>query len=96
MAYRRRRPACNDITCRAEVLGLGPTIRKSWSKPHEETAFSWGLNAFRHDISLLAIADYNAITIMNGAVWAVANLGLFVMLLLRRTALKDTPATANV
>ena len=67
-----------------DMLGFIPTIRKSWNNPYSETLSLWGVNAFRHLLSLFALQQYNIVTWLNPAVWVLAN-GLFsVMLIVRR------------
>lgn len=69
-----------------DMLGFLPTVRKSWHRPYEETLFTWSLNGFRHFLSIFAIEKYSLLTVLNPAVWAVAN-GLFsLMLIYRRRA----------
>ena len=52
------------IVCSIDIFGFIPTIRKSWDKPHEETAFTYGLNSFRHILSILALTNYTIITLL--------------------------------
>ncbi len=72
-----------------DMLGFIPTIRKSWHKPHSETLFTYELNAFRHGISLLALQQYNVVTWLYPASWAIANALFSTMLILRRKSLKN-------
>jgi len=67
----------------ADVFGLIPTIRKSWNKPHEETISLWSLSAVRHLLTIGAIKNYNAVTLLNPVMWAIGN-GLFALMLLSR------------
>lgn len=71
-----------------DMLGFIPTIRKSWKKPHEETLFLWLLNGFRHGLSILALRQYNTLTVLYPAVWAAANILFSLMLILRRKNLR--------
>ncbi len=71
-----------------DLLGFIPTIRKSWNKPKEETLFTWSLNGFRHGLSISAIRDYNAITLLNPVVWAIANTIFSLILIIRRRKLQ--------
>jgi hypothetical protein len=70
-----------------EVLGFAPTIRKSWHKPHEETLFSWTLNGFRFMLAIFALGEINVVTALYPVVWAVGNLGLAALLVVRRRQL---------
>lgn len=73
-----------------DILGFIPTVRKSWSKPQSETLFTYELNAFRHGLSLLALQQYNIITWLYPASWALANLLFSIMLVVRRRQLLKT------
>jgi isopentenyl-diphosphate delta-isomerase type 1 len=76
------------LVCLIDMLGFVPTIRKSWNKPHEETAFTYGLNCFRHLLSIFALTNYTAITMLYPLSWSLAN-GLFtIMLVVRRKQIK--------
>ncbi len=71
-----------------DMLGFVPTIRKSWNKPHSETLFLYGLNTFRHGLSLFALQQYSIVTWLYPASWTIAN-GLFsAMLLIRRRQIR--------
>jgi hypothetical protein len=72
-----------------DMFGFLPTIRKSWNAPFEETLFTWGLNGFRHSLSLFALDNYNVNTTLYPATWAFANLAFTVLLLLRRRSLQN-------
>lgn len=75
-----------------DILGFVPTIRKSWSRPHEETASAYLLNAVKHYISLYALRQYSPLTMLYPAYLLVANT-LFVSLLWsRRTSLRESAA----
>jgi len=41
-----------------DVLGYGPTLRKSYYYPDEEKALSFGLNSVKHLVSFLALQNY--------------------------------------
>lgn len=73
-----------------DMLGFIPTIRKSWKKPQEETLFMWALNGFRHSLSILALRQYNTLTLLYPSVWAAANILFSLMLIIRRRALSPT------
>ena len=76
------------IVCLIDVLGFIPTIRKSWYKPHKETAFTYGLNSFRHILSISALTNYTIVTLLYPLSWSITN-GLFVIMLLIRRRKKD-------
>ena len=73
----------------ADILGIIPSIRKAWHKPHEETLSMWLINTGRHGISIFALQQYNFITLLNPLAWVVAN-GVFSLILIaRRSMLKN-------
>jgi len=72
-----------------DVLGFGPTIRKSWNKPHSETLFTWQIAAGRHALGILALEQFNVFTLLYPVVWTMANLLFFVTILIRRRQLKN-------
>jgi len=67
-----------------DVLGFVPTIRKSWSKPHSETLFTYELGAFRHMLSVLALQSYSIVAWLNPVAWIIANVFFSIMLIVRR------------
>jgi hypothetical protein len=66
-----------------EMLGLVPTVRKSWNQPYSETLFTYELNSLRHGLSFLALSHYNLITWLYPVSWSLAN-GLFSLMLIAR------------
>jgi hypothetical protein len=67
-----------------DVLGFGPTIRKSWNKPFQENLFTWELTAFRHGLGIIALEKFNILTMLYPVTWVIVN-GLFsVFLIVRR------------
>ena len=67
----------------ADIIGIIPSIRKAWHKPHEETLSMWLINAGRHGLSIFALQQYNFITLLNPVVWVIAN-GVFSLILITR------------
>lgn len=67
-----------------DLLGIVPTVRKSWNKPHSETLSQWSVNGLRHCLALIALQKYTLITLLNPAVWVVADWTFSVMLIARR------------
>lgn len=71
-----------------DILGFVPTIRKSWSKPFEETLISYAMNTLRFALALVALERYTIITILYPLTWVIAN-GLFtIYLIYRRSVVK--------
>lgn len=71
-----------------DMLGFIPTIRKSWNKPYSETLFLYGLNAFRHALSLFALQQYSIVTWLYPATWTFANAIFSGMLIIRRRQIR--------
>lgn len=66
------------------IIGLGPTVRKSWNRPHSETLFLWELNSFRHVLTIFALQNYSIVTWLYPGAWIVANALFSIMLIIRR------------
>ncbi len=71
-----------------DILGFGPTIRKSWNKPHSETLFTWWVAAFRHALGIIALQKFNIFTLLYPVAWTIANLIFCLILLIRRKQIK--------
>jgi hypothetical protein len=70
-----------------DVLGFGPTVRKTWQKPQSETLFTWWMAGFRHGLSVLALKDINLVTALYPVVWSIINILFCLMVLIRRKSL---------
>ena len=77
------------LLCIVAIFGFFPTVRKSWNKPHEETSFTWNLNAFRYGLSILALSHYNILTLLYPATWFIANVAFSLMILIRHKQLSS-------
>lgn len=73
-----------------DLLGLAPTLRKSWSRPYEETAISFACNTVRFGLIVLAVENSTFITIFYPLFWMMVN-GAFVAFLLVRRSKVNTP-----
>lgn len=71
-----------------EMLGFAPTLRKAWNKPNEETLSTWGMNAVRYSLALVALQSYTYVTLVYPISWALANYAFSVVLLYRRSKIK--------
>lgn len=71
----------------AEVFAYFPTIRKSWSDPHSETLVFYEISTVRHGLVLLAVEKINLLTALYPAAWALTNLVIALILIVRRKAL---------
>lgn len=67
-----------------ELLGFVPTIRKSWNKPYSETLFTYEVCIFRHGISIIALQQFNILTLLYPVAWTVANIIFTIILIIRR------------
>lgn len=74
-----------------DMLGFIPTIRKSWSKPHEETLSSYATNTVRFGLAIIALNHYTIITALYPITWIVANGVFSFFLLIRRKQLDLYP-----
>ena len=72
----------------ADVLGFGPTLRKSWNKPYSETLFPWWVAGFRHGLGILALQKFNILTLLYPVVWALTNVVFCLILIIRRKQIK--------
>ncbi len=75
------------LVCITDGLALVPTIRKSYSKPHEETAESYFASGLQNFITLFAVSSISIITIIYPLFLVFANWSVLVMLLIRRRQL---------
>ncbi len=73
----------------AHALAFIPTFRKSWDRPYEEPVYLYGINFFRHGLSIVALANYSVITALAPAALVLNNGLLAVFLLLRRQSLRN-------
>lgn len=70
-----------------ELLGFGPTFRKTWHAPSSESASFLGILIVRNALILAALESYAVVTVLFPAVAAIACLALLAMMLWRRRAL---------
>ncbi len=66
------------------VLAFAPTIRKTWVNPYSETMTTYGITTFRHVLTLLALSEYNTITVIFSGIWVCINLLFLAMIWFRR------------
>ena len=72
-----------------DLLGFGPTVRKSWNNPYTETLISYEINTLRFALALLALNHYTITTALYPVTWVFAN-GLFsTFLIIRRRQVKS-------
>ena len=68
----------------ANIIAYIPTFRKSYSKPYEEAVYLYGINFFRHGISIMALTNISIITALFPLVLAISNGALAIFLIWRR------------
>lgn len=72
-----------------DILGFAPTLRKSWNKPYSETLFTWWVAAFRHGLGVIALEEFNLLTLLYPMAWTAANIIFCLILILRRRQIKQ-------
>lgn len=77
-----------------DILGFSPTVRKSWNKPYSETLFTYELCVFRHGLSILALQEFNILTLLYPVVWTLANFIFSILLIIRRRKIPPPLAQA--
>jgi hypothetical protein len=75
------------ILTTVDVLGFGPTLRKLYHHPYEESALFYILFTVRSGVSILALESLSLTTVLFPAAMVVACLVVCVMVLWRRRAL---------
>ena len=80
-----RQPTWSAIlACSTDLLSFFPTIRKSWNDPYSETLSLYGINTFKHGLSLFGLRSYSIVTWLYPATWTIANLIFSIGLIVRR------------
>ena len=75
------------ILTTVDILGFGPTVRKSYQQPHSESLLFFALFAARNFIVILALENYSITTVLFPAAVGIACLALIIMLIYRRKVL---------
>lgn len=71
-----------------DLLGFGPTIRKSWSQPHAESPLFYGLFAVRNALVLVALEEWNLATTLFPIAVGIGCLLVVGLLLWRREVVR--------
>lgn len=66
-----------------EIVAALPTLRKSWHKPEEEVALTYGLNTARYMLSIVALEALNIATTAYPAGMVFMNGMIFFVLIIR-------------
>ncbi|MFH1158190.1 MAG: hypothetical protein V1721_04820 [Pseudomonadota bacterium] len=77
------------LVCMIDTLGYFPTLRKSWDKPHEETAVTYALSSLCSLFALLAVEHYTVSTWLYPAVLILSNGFTGAFLMLRRRMIRQ-------
>lgn len=72
------------FACLIDVSGFFPTIRKSWHKPHEETALTYFLSGAMYIAGILALQNYSWTTLLYPASLVFTNMAFVLYVLWRR------------
>jgi len=68
-----------------DLLGYIPSFRKSYKEPWSETLISWAAFVASDIFALLALSKYNLLTMTYIISIIIANFGLFIFCLFRRS-----------
>lgn len=74
-----------------EVVAFMPALRKGYNKPHEETLFTYFINAVRFGLGLIALEAFTVTAILFSVTVIAVNLVFIVILFARRKMLSHTP-----
>lgn len=74
-----------------DILGFGPTVRKSWNNPFSETLLTYEITTARHIVSIFALESYNILTLLYPIAWVAANAAFVAFLMWRRRVVELTP-----
>ncbi len=72
----------------ADLLAFAPTFRKSFLRPHEETATLYTMSVLKYGISIFALTTFNLTTAFFPVAIIIANVAIVLMLLVRRQQLR--------
>ena len=78
-----------------DVLGYGPTIRKSYFYPDDEKAISFGLNSAKHLFSFMALQNYEIATWIYPLSQIFMNGLVVLLILIRRRQLATRKNNSN-
>jgi len=67
-----------------DVIGYIPSFRKSYQEPWSETLISWILFSASNTFAILALEEYNLLTVTYLAAITSANIALFLLCFFRR------------
>jgi hypothetical protein len=70
-----------------DVVGYGPTVKKGWLKPYNDSVSSFALNSVKFVPAICALKSYSVTTWLYPATLVLVNGAVALMLLLRRRRL---------
>ena len=70
--------------CLIDFLGFIPSFRKSWYEPWSETTSSWALFSIGNIFAIIALKEYNFLTVGYLITITINNLALLIVCLIRR------------
>lgn len=70
-----------------DAIGCIPTIRKSFHKPHEETAITYFFSGLKYVIAIPALETFSVITVLYPVTLVILNTIIVSLLLIRRNQL---------
>lgn len=73
-----------------DVLGYWPSFRKTYEEPWTETPISWAIFSVANVFNILAISEYNLLTLPYIIAITIANLVLLGICLMRRKVIPRT------
>lgn len=76
-----------------DLLGFGPTVRKSYHAPHSESLGFYGMFGLRNTFALLALESYSVATVLFPAAVSAACVLLMLLIFIRRRQLAAAAAT---
>jgi hypothetical protein len=71
-----------------DIFAFIPTFRKSFTKPEQETATTYALDALKFFLSILALEAFTPVTYLYPAAIVLLDSSFVAMLLIRRRQLK--------
>ena len=74
----------------ADLFVLAPTYRKGYLRPNEETATLYGMSVLKYGISIFALTTISVTTVLFPVAITLFNLGMVVLLLVRRRVLSSS------
>lgn len=67
-----------------DMIAFGPTVRKSWNKPYDESVTTYIMCPPKHVFALLAMQNYSLVNIIFPCAMIVVNTTMYIYLVIRR------------